>query len=277
MKLKELLNDSIIKLKEAGIKTYQLDTIVLLSFFFKKEKEWLYLNKEKKLSEKQIKNFKKLIKRRKKHEPIAYILRYKEFYGLDFLVNNNVLIPRPETEELIFLVLKKLEKINKRNIVADIGTGSGCIAVVLSKKAKNKISQIIATDTSKKALMIAKKNAQINKASKIIFSKSNLLNGFNNFDIIISNPPYVTSKIKLSREVKYEPSKAIFEQKNFIEKLIIEINKKLKIQGFAFLEIDPTQKNRILKIIKQNKFKFKTFFKKDLFGKIRFVILEKEA
>jgi len=277
MKLKELLKDSIIKLKEAGLKTYQLDTIVLFSFFFKKEKEWLYLNKEKKLSEKQIKNFKKLIKRRKKHEPIAYILGYKEFYGLDFLVNNDVLIPRPETEELISLVLKRLEKINRGNKVADIGTGSGCIAVVLSKKANNKISQIIATDTSKKALMVAKKNARINKASKIIFSKSNLLNGFNDFDIIISNPPYVPLKTRLSEEVKYEPSKAIFEQKNFIEKLIIEINKKLKAQGFAFLEIDPTQKNIILKIINQYKFNLKTSFERDLFGKIRFAILKKET
>ncbi len=271
MLVKEALSDKESTLKNAGLQTAKLDALVLLSFVLKKPKEWIYLNDDLKLKGLSLKKYKELINRRKKHEPVAYLTKNREFYGLDFYVDKRVLIPRPETELLVEQVLqavnKKQETKNKRKTtIADIGTGSGCIAISVAKNLKN--CKIYASDISKRALEVAKVNARKHKVvSKIKFLKGNILRPFKqNFDIILSNPPYVSRDEKVSAEVKFEPQVALYLKENFFEKLILEISQKLKPKGVAFLEIGKGQKTTIKNIVKRIMPASKIEFLKDYSG-----------
>lgn len=201
-----------------NFKTAHLDTEVLLGFVLKKEKSFLFSHPDFELNLSQKNNFAKLVKQRKAHRPIAYIIGFKEFYGLKFYVNQNILIPRPETEKLVDQVLEYannqlvVSKVEPSPItILDIGTGSGCIAISIAKNIKIP-ARIIASDICKKALKIAQKNANLHYVD-IKFIQSNLLENIKTKpDIIIANLPYITPKVydKLTPDIKkYEPKKAL--------------------------------------------------------------------
>lgn len=187
-----------------------------------------------------------IIKRIQQHEPIQYIVQKSEFYGLVFFVNESVLIPRPETEELVSIVLENID-ISAPLRILDIGTGSGCIAIALKKQLSN--ATMYAMDISKNALEIAEKNAQKNNVS-IEFICADILdweklNFKNTFDIIVSNPPYIPTKEipSISNNVlSYEPHLALFvEDSNpfiFYEKIIDFGKEYLTPNGILFFETD---------------------------------------
>ena len=179
-------------LKNHSIKTAQLDAEIILSSVLNLKREDLLLNLENKISENEYKYFLNLIYRRKKKEPVAYLIGYKEFWKEKFIVNSDVLIPRPDTETIVEEVLKKIPINSSKNIL-DIGTGSGCIALSILKERKKTF--ITAVDISKNALKVAKVNAKIQQLeNRIKFINSNI-DKFctGKYDIIISNPPYIKS------------------------------------------------------------------------------------
>ena len=196
------------KLKAKKNTSADLDAEVLLSHVLKKPREYLFAYPETKLSTYQLKNFRTLLARRAKHEPIAYLTGHKEFYGLDFIVNKGVLIPRPETEALVEAVIKEVK--NKKLTIADIGTGSGCIAIALKKNLPK--CKVIATDKSAAALKVAKQNAKKHQVA-IQFKKGNLLEPMKKqkFDVVVANLPYLRDKLDYpDRKVtKYEPALAL--------------------------------------------------------------------
>ena len=246
-----------------------LDRELLLSYVLKKPREYLFAHPERKLSASQIKTYEKLTVRRAKGEPIAYLTGKKEFYGLEFSVNRNVLIPRPETELLVELVLKNIQdtkyKIRNTSII-DIGTGSGNIIIAIAKNIPEKMARntkLFAIDISEKALEVARANAKKHKVGKKIkFTQSNLLkfiykNKLKENLIIIANLPYVSPKIYRERKenLRFEPKKALISGKRGLEhyiRLIGEIREIVSIgknkEVLILLEISPEQKKDILDI-----------------------------
>ena len=219
-----------------------LDAEVLLSHVLKKDRTFLFTYPEKKLTSAQERKIKSLVVRRKKHEPIAYIIGHKEFYGLNFFVNHDVLIPRPETEKLIEQVISFS---NNKNIkICEMGTGSGCIAIALARNLPK--AQILATDISRSALKIAKINAKRHKVLKQIqFIHSDLFSKIPpriRFNIIIANLPYLSQKQyeNTQPEIKnFEPRLALVGGKTGMEiykKLLQQTKNHLKKGGKVFLE-----------------------------------------
>jgi release factor glutamine methyltransferase len=223
----------------------------------------------------------KIIFRINNHEPIQYIIGETDFYGRKFLVNSSVLIPRPETEELIDLVLNSLKKHENLSIL-DIGTGSGCIAITLAKELKN--SKVTAYDISEKALETAQKNAELNKI-EVHFEKMNILEESNNqqqtdnkkYDIIVSNPPYVTkNEAHQMRQnvLDFEPHLALFVEDDnaliFYEAITRFAMQHLKKYGFIVVEINEALGSEIAEVFYKNGFT-NTEIVKDIFQKERFV------
>jgi release factor glutamine methyltransferase len=248
MTINQALNWAIKELKKVKINSAVLDAEVLLSFAIKKPKEWILTHPDYNL---KTQEYKKLIKRRAKHEPVAYITRTKEFFGLNFFVDKNVLIPRPETE---LMVEKALEIIkgSKRNInLIDIGTGSGCIPISIIKnnvtvcydrsKLLHSNFKIFAVDFSANALQIARKNAAKHKV-KIKFLKGNLLKPLFSYSreleigniIITANLPYLSDSQykKLPPEIKkYEPRSTLVAGKDgldYYKELLLSFQRKLE-------------------------------------------------
>ena len=259
MNISDLLNSGSKILKNSKIQTYQLDTEIILSSLLEKKREQIITNPEEKISKNNIHNFNNLVRRRATSEPLAYILKKKEFWSKVFFVNRSTLIPRPETELLCDLIIKKLK--NKHPYILDIGTGTGCILLsVLSeiKKAKG-----VGIDISKKAIDVAKKNSNnlgLNNRTK--FLTKSLDNIYNHkFDLIVSNPPYVkTSEIKnLSDDVKkFEPKIALDGGKDgldLIKKVIYKSKTILKKLGLLALEIGYGQHYNVSQILKKQGFK----------------------
>jgi len=178
------------------------------------------------------------------HEPIQYILKEAYFYNWKFFVSPSVLIPRPETEELVHLVLKENALLPNPKIL-DIGTGSGCIAISLAKERPD--AEVHALDISKEALDVARENAQQLRA-KIYFSQADILSGYldaGGFDILVSNPPYVLQKEKstmASHVLDHEPHRALFVPDNdplkFYKAILAFSANKLKPQGKIYFEIN---------------------------------------
>jgi release factor glutamine methyltransferase len=256
-------------------KSSALDAEVLLVFVLKKEKTWLFSHLDDDLSSKLINKYKKLILRRKKGEPIAYITHYKEFFGLDFYVDKNVLIPRPETELLVEETLKYAKKKKK---ILDIGTGSGCIIIAMAVNSKPLIdNKYYATDISQKALEIARKNAKKHKV-KIHFIKSNLFKNIPKnikFDIIIANLPYLDPRW-IDAELLNEPQASLNGGKNglaIINNFLSQTKNYLKKNGRIILEIDPRQKESSQKSAKDYFPSKNVTLKKDLSGLPRAIII----
>ena len=264
-----------------NIENPRLDAEILLSYVMKMERFYLYVNFEKEMNEKQLADYKALIKQRVNHVPVAYLVGYKHFMNVQLDVSPDVLIPRPDTETLVDETLKKLKKISGDLKIADIGTGSGAIAISIAKM--NNDVTVDAVDISEKALKIAERNASKNEvAEKIVFHLGDLMEPLKDqkFNAIISNPPYIPSEVidTLEPEVaKHEPRLALDGGKdglNFYRRLIEESPKYLIDGGFLAVEIGYDQAQAVKNLIEMNSHFKNTTVIKDLSGNDRVIITE---
>jgi len=259
MEILELINSGSRKLRDKKICSHKLDSEILLSRILNKTREELLVNLNQKIEPQKINNFYKLVDRRSLNEPIAYILKKKEFWSKNFLVNRNTLIPRPETE----LMVEKIVKIfrTKEIFILDIGTGSGCI--LLSILSELKTSKGVGIDISSKAIQIANENLEKHKLTqRAKFYRRSLSEVYQNkFDLIVSNPPYIMRKdIKnLDEDIKkFEPKLALDggnDGLDVIKKVIYKSKSILKTKGMLALEIGNEQFKKVSKILRINKFK----------------------
>jgi release factor glutamine methyltransferase len=265
--IKELLFFSYKKLKNS--KTAHLDAEVILSSAINKPREYILAHGDKEINEKKSKEFKKMILLRSKMTPVAYITKKKWFYGREFNIDERAHIPRNSTESLVESVIKKVGK-NFKGKIADICSGSGCISITLALEIPK--ATILASDISKSALSLAKKNARNFEVHKRInFFNGDLLDPIKEkIDIIVSNPPYgwISKKHKLNgkpkeevwtkdKEVFFQPKESYDGGKNglkAINAISKELPKKLTKNGIAFLEFDPRQIKQIKTIFKETLF-----------------------
>jgi len=259
MNIENILNEGINILQKNKIANPQLDSEILLSDSIKRDKKHIILNPKEILNSEQLVKFKSLIERRKKGEPIAYLINKKEFWKDEFFVNKDVLIPRPDSELIIEQVLKIYSK-DVQLQVLDIGTGSGCILLSILKERSNFYGTGI--DISKKSINISKFNAkQLNLTNRVKFFHSSVDN-FNNgkYDIIVSNPPYIEQlslKYLEKDVVNFEPKLALsggFDGFSKIRKVINKASILIKKNGKFILEIGFNQKNKVIKILKEEGF-----------------------
>jgi len=228
-----------------------------------------------------LSELKNIIKRLKNEEPIQYILKKTSFYGLPFIVDENTLIPRPETEELVAWALKEATKVSGYNSgklsILDIGTGSGCIPISMAKHLPQ--ASISAIDISKKALKIASKNAHLNKVT-IHFFEIDILQTYSlpqKFNIIVSNPPYVREleKVEMKNNVlQNEPHIALFVANDnpllFYKKIANLAKKFLTKKGVLFFEINQYLEKETVRMLEKKGFK-NIELRKDLFGNYRMI------
>jgi len=250
------------ELKRSNNLNSRLDSEILVSHLINIPRESIYSRLKENLPSNKTEELQNLVSRRVKKEPIAYILNNKEFWSTNFYVDRSVLIPRPETEVLIDLILSQINNKNNYFNILDIGTGSGCILVSLLKeltKAKG-----IGIDKSSKAIAVAKKNSISQQFdSRSSFKNVNLENiKFDKkFDLIVSNPPYLpdVSLKNLNLDIKlYEPKVALqggVQGVDFLYKIIVLASKILKINGLLALEIGDNQFHILAKYLKKNRFK----------------------
>ena len=259
MNIENILKEGIGILQKNKISNPQLDSEILLSNSIKRDKKHIILNPKEVLNSEQLRKFKNLIERRKKGEPIAYLINKKEFWKDEFFVNKDVLIPRPDSELIIEQVLKINSKDNQLQIL-DIGTGSGCILLSILKERSNFYGTGI--DISKKSINVSKFNAkQLHLTNRVKFFHSSVDN-FNNgkYDVIVSNPPYIEQlslKYLEKDVVNFEPKLALsggFDGFSKIRKVINKTNNLIKKNGKFILEIGFNQKNKVIKILKEEGF-----------------------
>lgn len=274
-----------------------LDIELLIAQALKIPKEYLYAHPEQNLTTKQLNNFTTLFKRRAKGEPIAYILGHKEFYRLDFKVNKNVLIPRPETEQLVDEVINFAKK-RQPLAIFEIGVGSGAVIISLAKNLPK--SQCLGTDISTKALTVAKQNAKlhgvfchpelsrrIDRKPYIKFYRGNLLKPISELKsfqfpisnyILVSNLPYLTTKQLNNTQLKFEPRQALNggpDGLKYFREFFNQIHQ-YKLKPLAiFLEIGDTQGSKISKLAKLALPRYKIKIKKDLCGLDRIICITK--
>lgn len=267
-KLQELFKDNLhLSSSEANC---EIETI--FDFCLPWNKIWRSLNQDQKLSQNQLKQIKNIVSERIQKIPLQYILKQAYFYGLKFKVNSDVLIPRPETESLVEIALKKLKNTNKPKIL-EIGTGSGCISIILANFLKKQNPQIIATDILPNCLKIAQENAKMHEVENFIsFELADLVSEEHlqaDFDLLISNPPYIAEEEfeNLAEEVKKEPYTALIT-KGGLECFERIANLNLKTRNIL-LELDPKRAEAIQKI-----FGGGTIYL-DLNGLKRFLVVDK--
>lgn len=259
MNYEQVLTNATKILKNASIVSSKLDCELLLSNVLKIKRENMLVDLNKEINHQDFINFNKLINRRKKNEPVAYIVGYKEFWNKQYKVNSDVLIPRPDTEILVEEVIKSIQ-INSSLNILDIGTGTGC--VLLSVLNERKKCYGIGLDISKKAINIAKHNAKIQQIkNRIKFINSSIDKFYvGKYDLIISNPPYIkTGDIKnLDKGVSfYEPEVALNggqDGYSKIREVVYKSSVLIKKKGKLFLEIGYNQKNEVIRILNYNKF-----------------------
>jgi release factor glutamine methyltransferase len=233
-------------------KLARLDAELLLAFVLKRPREWVLAHGEYELSPAELARLNELCARRKNHEPLAYIVGKKEFYGRDFTVTPDVLIPRPETEQIVEVVKnyvyksdgseEKIVSLNPVTKILDVGTGSGAIAITLALELPH--AAVTASDISPAALKVACANAEKLNV-KINLVQSDLLKNITEqFDIIVANLPYVDRSWQVSPDTKYEPESALFAGDGgleLIKKLIDQAPNHLTNNAYLILELDPRQ------------------------------------
>ena len=246
-------------LKQYNINSPYLDSEILLSKVINKDKKYIILNSKENLKDKYLDSFNSLIERRRKGEPVAYLVNKKEFWKNTFYVDKNVLIPRPDTELIVAQVLKTYSK-DKYLQVLDIGTGSGCI--LLSLLAERPQFCGTGIDISKQSINVSKYNAKrLNLTNRVKFYNSDVDNFKNRkYDLIVSNPPYIEiSNLKyLERDViNFEPKLALnggFDGFSKIRKVIDKAAVLIKRNGKLILEIGFNQKNTTQQLLKKEGF-----------------------
>ena len=246
-------------LSKKGISSSQLDSEILMAQIIQKDRKFVILNLEKKLKKGLFDSFKEIIYERSCGKPIAYLTSKKNFWSNEFIVNKNVLIPRPDTEIIIEEVLRFSKYKNKLNIL-EIGVGSGCILLTILNEKRN--FRGIGIDISKKCLELSKLNAlNIGLKNQVKFIKSDVDNfNYGKYDLIVSNPPYIESVNlrKLGKEVSnFEPKLALdggLDGLSAIRKVVKKSSELIKKNGKLILEIGYNQKKKVKQILKDKGF-----------------------
>lgn len=289
MTIKQAMEKAIVNFKLEKIESPILKARMLMQYVLKKPREYIMIYDSKKLTPKQEEQYIKGMNDIQKGTPIEHITHQKEFMKLNFYVDENVLIPRQDTETLVEEVIKLASKprINNKNAkfvpelqakFLDLCTGSGAIAVSLAKYIEN--CEVTATDISPQAIEIAKTNAKNNQVeNKITFIESDLFKSIaeEKYDIIVSNPPYIKQEVlkTLDKEVQKEPRLALDGGKDgldFYRKIIKEAYKYLKYEGYLCLEIGYDQKEDVIQLIKKEGKYINTYCVKDLCDKDRVIV-----
>ena len=247
MIISEWLKIATKSLKTANIPSARLDAELILANTLRKNRTYLHAHLDEELDPRRFDIANARLDLRLDRVPIAYILGYKEFYGRRFTVSPSVLIPRPESEDLISLFLELTASEIAEKVLIDVGTGSGCLGITAKLERSN--LSVILSDISKPALNIAEKNANALNADVHIQQQS-LLNGqLKPVDYIFANLPYVDKDWDVSPELQYEPDIALFaedEGLKLILQLISQAPRCLTPEGLLFIEADPQQHNRII-------------------------------
>jgi release factor glutamine methyltransferase len=287
------------QLAEAGCATPALDAEILLAHTLGRERTWLYVHSQEKIDLEQIAVFNRLLQRRARREPVAYLVGSKEFFGLEFWVNQHVLIPRPETELLVETALElvkdrwpmvsgkhqieftqsKIKNPKSKIHIVDVGTGSGCIAIALATRLPG--AMLFAIDASADALVLARQNAgRHNVVDRITFLRGNLLHPLDRpVDLIVSNPPYVSrSELRaVSPEIsQYEPRLALDGGEDglaLIGPLLRQATEKLRPGGAMLVEIGSTQGPAAVQLAQDCLPSADVSVKKDLAGLDRLLVV----
>jgi release factor glutamine methyltransferase len=306
--IRNLLKTAAQRLAEAGCDTPGLDAEVLLAHTLNKDRAWLYAHPLEALDKNHLDKFYHLLHRREQREPVAYLTGYKAFFALDFHINRHVLIPRPETELLVETAIQIVSlrtgeaasgksshhtqyasrplRSNRNTYhlsIADVGTGSGCIAIALAKNIA--AASFFAIDVSPAALQVARQNAvRYGVAPRIHFLGGDLLQPLTrSFDLIVSNPPYVShSELNATApEVsRYEPQLALAGGQDGLEiirQLLPQAKEKLKPGGSLLVEIGAAQGPAVVHLAKKHFPKANVHIKKDLAGRDRLLVVEKNS
>ena len=259
MNIENALNIANNILKDNCNNSYQLDSELLMSKIFEKDRKFIILNSNKKLSEEKLEQFNCLINKRLKGEPIAYLLNKKDFWKYEFYVDKGILIPRPDSEVVVDQILKLTN--NKDNLrILDIGVGSGCLLLSVLKERKK--FHGVGVDISKKCIDISNINASKLKISnRVKFFKSDVDNfNFGKYDLIVSNPPYIKMLDfnNLKKDViNFEPKLALYgglDGTSEIRKVIKKSSELIKKNGKFILEIAYDQKNKVIKLLRDKGF-----------------------
>ncbi len=295
MKIKESLKQAVATLKQANILTKELDAELLLEHVLKKhgfDKVKINAYPETEIDTRDQNSYFSLINRRAKKEPVAYLIKHKEFFGLDFYVDQRVLIPRPETEILVeeaLNIIKKKAYYNDKVKVLDVGCGSGCIAITLKKTLQTRFPNLLkqvkieASDISNVALEVTKINLKKHHLEKKIrLHESDLLKDIEGqYDLICANLPYLSKKdySEVDQDVKlYEPKKSLKGGDEGIElylKLFDQLPKHLQKGAELLIEIHPYQKEMLIAEAKKRfSQKFKNYALKDLAQKERVLLIQ---
>ena len=277
--IKSVLEEATTRLIKAGCDTPQLDAELLLAHVLGQERIWLHIHLPDKLADAIGEQFFQLLQRREARQPVAYLIGHKEFFGLDFALNQHTLIPRPETESLVEKAIHLAQ--NRPDVrIADIGTGSGCIAIALAKHLPQ--ASLFAVDISPQALLVAQQNAVRHQVSnQITFLPGNLLAPLTGlFDLIVSNPPYV-SQAELATtapEVQgYEPHVALLAGEDglsVIRPLLAQAQEHLLPDGAVLIEIGATQGQAAIQLAKPHFPQAQISVDQDLAGLDRMLVIE---
>ena len=260
--VQQILQKNYKDLLNHNIQTAKIDSEVILANILNTTRINLITKQDVTLNKEQEDLFSKLVERRKQKEPVAYILNKKEFWNENYFVDKRVLIPRPETEILIELLLKKIKDKNKAYKVLDLGCGSGCLLISFLKEMRK--SQGMGVDISSNALEVAKKNIELhnlNNRAKLMRLDLLTLHTKDKFDVIFSNPPYLSSSdyAKLSEDVKnFEPKQALvggFNGVLYYKKIIALAQSALKKNGYLALELGDRQYRTISKLLQDHSFR----------------------
>lgn len=264
MKISDALILAQKKLQQVNVESPAIDALLLLKHVTSFSKEKIIFNPNLELNENQLENFWRTISRREAREPVSHILEQREFYGLDFFVNNNVLDPRPDSESLIELVLKMFPDKKQNLQILELGVGSGCLSITLLKNFVNAAGSGV--DISLKALEIAQKNSVTHQLqNRFYLQQSDLFANVvaQKFDLIISNPPYIAAAEieNLAAEVRlFEPRLALdggVDGLDFYRRIANESAQFLKPEGLVVVEVGHDQKQAIVDIFMRQQFKLK--------------------
>ncbi|MBM7557033.1 peptide chain release factor N(5)-glutamine methyltransferase [Halanaerobacter jeridensis] len=261
LNIKEILDKTVDYFEKYDIAQPRLDAEVLLADLLDMERINLYVNFDRPLSPDEVDTYRELILKRRQGTPVAYLVGEKEFMGLKFKVNSDVLIPRPETEHLVQSILNRIDTWEEEEVkIADIGTGSGAIIISIAKLA-DKLVQGIAIDISESSLAIAQENAaNLEVEEQLEFKEGNLLEPLDEkVDIIVSNPPYIPSgEIDgLQEEVQQEPSLALDggqDGLDYYRKIIDQAVDYLTTDGLIIFEVGIEQSQDVADLLKKRNY-----------------------